>query len=1027
MARVKPTPLYKALFLWERRVHWSSALFFRVGLTKIRGWKKLSGFRKSPSNFNQRLHFDGLTLVSLIALLGQIGTSPKKCADTSWIQNLDTEYRHHKLDDFRGQFEVFDEFLERGVIAPFSTQIFMACRRIHALAKRDGHDSNAFFREILQTIEQLVIKSFVLTLNVSSMKGELVGENESERYQSFVARFNSPLYRQQFFEEYPVLFRIVVSRLDCWMIAVEELIYRLLTDRRILEKEFKISTTDTVVAVKCAGDTHNNGRSVTVLEFRSGAKIVYKPRSTSLERSFQSYLGYFNSVIPDLDLRKISVIDQENYGWVEFVHYAKPMPGFVSDRYHYKLGFLTAIVYSINGVDIFFENLIASGSDPVIIDLESMFHTSIDSISNDSPLNALQSALHASVTGIGVLPHPCQGSSETEVFDVTVLGAAVDAKAPYKVSGIKNFGRVDMKITEIPGWINEATSVSTDGGLERDTARHVFDGLSDGFECLRRYCRELIEHDGVIDRCFMGTRRRLIVRDTKVYGALQSDETHPDLVRDQVDREWHIDNLWAETHERPNLLRFIKSEIIQIRQGDIPYFYGSVDSCSVEGGDGSIIELEDILAETPISKAKAKIRDFSVEEQREQLRLAATSLALYRMPGVTQPELHENASDLQNLMEIVRFVTRRAKTLKEIAWFDTSYNPVPSAKDVDPVNVIPSDPFLYEGVLGLSMFLHDVWRVTGDQSILESSLSFVDAVLTEVDSNSGYSPSGFVGLSSVIYVVNRAVESGTEAYKKYESKLPVLLNVVSNKLSQERKLDFLIGIAGVGCAILPYVRRSSSDVGVRVLNEIYIRLTKSGREILRGNKAIDGLDYFRGFSHGISGLALALYRIGRYLNDGFSEEISTKLLLHEYELVRSGQWTDRHSYGGEPLVGWCHGSAGIALALSSMPEIIDRSKDVENYYELAVENTLKNYDYESKCLCHGTLGNLLCLQATEIDDFKIQQLKRESEIALAKYGFKSLGAAQTMSVGLMTGLVGAGYYLLGQVAPDTNFKFLSLD
>jgi lantibiotic modifying enzyme len=110
-----------------------------------------------------------------------------------------------------------------------------------------------------------------------------------------------------------------------------------------------------------------------------------------------------------------------------------------------------------------------------------------------------------------------------------------------------------------------------------------------------------------------------------------------------------------------------------------------------------------------------------------------------------------------------------------------------------------------------------------------------------------------------------------------------------------------------------------------------------------------------------------------------------------------------------------------------MPEIINRSKDVENYYELAVENTLKNYDYESKCLCHGTLGNLLCLQATEIDDFKIQQLKRESEIALAKYGFKSLGAAQTMSVGLMTGLVGAGYYLLGQVAPDTNFKFLSLD
>jgi lantibiotic modifying enzyme len=109
-----------------------------------------------------------------------------------------------------------------------------------------------------------------------------------------------------------------------------------------------------------------------------------------------------------------------------------------------------------------------------------------------------------------------------------------------------------------------------------------------------------------------------------------------------------------------------------------------------------------------------------------------------------------------------------------------------------------------------------------------------------------------------------------------------------------------------------------------------------------------------------------------------------------------------------------------------MSEIINRSGEVARYFEFAVENTLQRYDYESKCLCHGTLGNLLCLQATKKEDIRIQRLKRQSEVALVKSGFRSLGAAQTMSTGLMTGLVGAGYYLLGQEVPSTDFGFLTL-
>ena len=1026
MSKNKIAEFYKALYLFERRIHWSSALFLFLGLRKIRGWKKLSGFRRSENNFGRRLSIDGLNFIKLVAILGQKRTYPKPSCDLSWAIRASNDWHANELNALRGRFAIYDEFLERGVITPFAEQISDAINRVQAVAQKEDHDTNVFLTSILQSVEQLTMKSFVLTLNINRIKGGIAGQNESEQYRVFLDHFNSSHFRQCFFREYPVLTRIVISRLDLWVKATTELILRLASDRSTLEEVLGIEVSDPLVSVKSAGDTHNSGRSVTVLFFRSGSAVVYKPRSTSIEEGFQKYLEFFNTIVPDLNLRQIRVINKGTYGWVEFVRYSKPEAGLVSDRYHYKLGFLTGIVFSLNGVDVFFENLIAADADPVIIDLESMFHTPIDTGLDASPFASSQLRLHSSVTGIGVLPHPGRGASETEVFDVTVLGAAVNAQAPYNVSSIENFGRVDMKITETPGWIHETTSSSVDGALDSAHANLVFDGLKSAFKCIRGQSARLSSPNGVVDQCFSGAERRLIVRDTKVYGSLQSDESHPDLLRDQSDREWHFDNLWSETIERPNLLRFINSEIMQLRDGDIPYFTGGLDSLSVRGADGTLINLEGILAETPIAKARSKIMNFSSAEECEQLRLAATALGLSELTKVTQPNLKLESTPLLNSLEIVDFISRRTEVLGGSTWYDTSLNPVPAAKNIDPVNVVPSDPFLYEGVLGTAMYFFDVWRINGDPKILQSSLRFTDSVLEEVAVNKSFSPSGFVGVASVIYVINRALEKGINAYEKYESSLPGLLIEVNEKVSQEEKLDFLLGIAGVGAAILPYVKRTSDKVGFKILRAIYKRLQESTDILLAEKSKIPGLDYLRGLSHGISGLALAIHRIGQLLSDSDAEDRTIKLLTLEQEFVLSGGWTDSHSYEGQPLVGWCHGSAGIVLALSQMPSITSAVDNIATYYESAFENTLERYDFQSRCLCHGSLGNLLCLQAARRKKEQVEMQMLRGERSLLTYGFRSLGAAQSMSAGLMTGLVGAGYYLLAREHSETDFDFLTL-
>ena len=74
-----------------------------------------------------------------------------------------------------------------------------------------------------------------------------------------------------------------------------------------------------------------------------------------------------------------------------------------------------------------------------------MFHTSIDVQDEKSPIKALQLLLYASISGIGILPQPGRGASDSELFDVSVMGARKNAQAPYKVTGIENFGRADMR------------------------------------------------------------------------------------------------------------------------------------------------------------------------------------------------------------------------------------------------------------------------------------------------------------------------------------------------------------------------------------------------------------------------------------------------------------------------------------------------------------------------------------------------------------------------------------------------------
>lgn len=1019
--------LFKCWFLVECQTEkWSFTDFLR-GVKKAYSWKNLKTFRKSRILFKERLAYSSINFFEFCTLLGKKSIKLKKNIELEWFFDSLRYFESNTEENSKEErFRILLKYQKRGIISPFFSLISGAVNKLSNSLGVTDEEIEIFLDFLLNSLENLIRRAFVLELNIQKIRGNLLGDTDLEKFENFIKNFENRDECFKFILKYPVLFRAVVKKINSWTDSTSEFLERLKSDRKLIENQFNIVSDSKIISIIESGDSHNNGRSVFIVKFACGNSLVYKPRSTSLELKFQLYLNFFNSNVPNLNLKTIIVADQGNYGWVEFVIYRNQKNEEESVNYHFKLGFLTSLVYSLGGVDIFFENLISSGADPVIIDLETMFHTPIETYSKQSPVEAYQKFLNESVSGIGILPLPHIGFTESEIFDISVMGSKVNAKAPYTVNSFENFGLANMRIIEIPGWINETKSNTEDSISFKSKATHYYKGLKIGLEFILENKQIIYSDEGIIYRLFNNSIRRLIVRDTKVYGSLQQDETHPDLLRNQWDREIHLDNLWTDIIERPSLVYFIKSELNQMKLGDIPYFSGFLSSLKVNGGDGSIIDLSGVISESALEKILNKKKSFNRDTMNDQLFIASAILGIENLEEITQPRFDKNKSSLENSMIIAKFLISKTKYVGGNLWLGTTINPVPKASNSDLVRVVPSDPFLYEGILGVAMYLYDLWSVTKDLECLNTSVLLFDSVFKEIEEKDFFSTSGFVGLASVVYSINRCMEREIIPLKKYENNLSVLIGRICDKIRLENKLDFLLGISGTATALIPYTERTRNKKGHAILKDSQDRLRQSAKKLLNSTELIEGMDFLRGFSHGISGLAYALYKLGEYFKEETDHDLIVDMLLKESKATKESDWTDSHRLNGNSLVGWCHGSAGIALALASMPKIYSKNSEVRAYYNRAILNTSEYGNFHSKCLCHGTIGNYLIMDFCKKDSEGYRDNFFSIKNDLLENGFSSLNSAQSMSIGLMTGFAGAGYFLLSSEEKSINYDFINL-
>src|ERR1700694_4233714 len=382
----------------------------------------------------------------------------------------------------------------------------------------------------------------------------------------------------------------------------------------------------------------------------------------------------------------------------------------------------------LHATDFHYENLIACGEHPVLVDLESLFHPNLhpengDGKDND-PLLFAHEQLSESVFRIGLLPFRFAVNDEQqEGVEISGLGGAGKQKTPYPVGAWEGVATDEMRFVrkriDMPPQRNRPRLQGSEVNA-LDYQQEIINGFADTYKLLEQNRNQLLSPDGPLVS-FANVPVRCIARPTQVYGSLLTESYHPNLLRDALDRERHFDNLWSEALHNPVLRKLISHERGDLWRSDVPVFTARPASTHLWSSSNEVIP--DCLHETPLAIVQRRLQQMGAEDLDRQtwfIRAAMTALAMESESAApvrsfspsTLPAPEARAEDfLEMAIAAGEYLLKSAirGTDGGVAWIG-----------LDSVlerfwELTPTGMDLYNGIPGIALFLAYLGKAIGDR------------------------------------------------------------------------------------------------------------------------------------------------------------------------------------------------------------------------------------------------------------------------------------------------------------------------
>ncbi len=868
------------------------------------------------------------------------------------------------------------------------------------------------------------------------------------------------------FEDKPVLLRLLATLVRQWLDTSHEFVARLAADLPTIRRDvLHANAGSRVTAVeRDLSDPHNGGRSVHVVHFGDGARVVYKPKDLRLDVAWHALIERLNDADPPVTLKAVRSIAGDGYGWSEFIDHAPCADDAGFALFFQRAGAWLALFHVFAATDLHQENMIACGDHPVPIDLETILQPSADEHKAADPegeaFNAAIDIIANSVMTVGLLP--AYGRSvDNNVFVMGGMTADWGARTVIKWNAINSDAMRPTKVQE-PGETN--TNLPHRDGRHAKFADHI-DGFVAGFADYARFLYRQTRSKGpaLLFDGFAGVPVRKVIRPTRFYymllQRLKDHRTMDDgaawsAQADFMARlsEWdkESDPLWP-------LLRAERAALLTL---NVPHFVAPSDGGTIGDAYGASVRTD---AVSGLARARDRLQNLDDREiawQIEVIRENTNSL----LPAEARPQPNAKEeialahADLASAK--AAFIAEADRIAAELAGYAIRRGPAAAwigldwLGDSEVFQLVCLGPDLYNGSAGIAFFLAAHAAATGHESSGELALAAVAQLRKNLKSRNAPRLSralgigAATGLGSIVYALAAMAKCLDNGDLLADAEAATRL-FTDELIAADKQLDVMGGSAGAILALLRLHRdtRSTAVLGRAVKCGEHLlaqprvgsdsRRTWIGQEFraqtigARGPGAPPPGRGLNGMSHGAAGFAYALSSLAAASGREDFADAAAECMAYEdssYDEAHHN-WPDLRGADAPAWpCQWCHGAPGIGLARLGMRRFDGKSAklqaepiatDIRNA-AIAVEGASSGL---LDTLCCGSLGRIEfmgeaagALARGDLRALAARRLLTVLQRAAAAGDYRWNSGKRQFNLGLFRGLCGVGYTLLRQAA-----------
>ncbi len=370
------------------------------------------------------------------------------------------------------------------------------------------------------------------------------------------------------------------------------------------------------------GDFHD-GKSTAIVKLLNDVQLVYKPNSGKITTGFHNFLDWVNHQ-NNTNHHTYKILDKGHYHWLEFVKYVECQSEEELALYYQRCGVLLAVIYALNGCDFHYENVIAHGAYPVVIDHETVIQPKVD----PSYLTLFKSrGLELQDTVYGSMLLPNQEVMNTMPSGMCGFGWHKQTRFNGLTSvGMNRFTKDWKVVADFFTYYLYKNNIPMFNG-EKVYPYQYLNQLIEGFESTYQLLLEhrnlLVSSDSPL-KSFDQTRIRYIWRPTSVYAKILKKVRLPQNLKDKKNYEesirYYLSKAFKNVSKESDLWLIYEHEVTQMLRGDIPFFEMDSSSHDLITEHGRIKNFFELNAVENIHRKLNKLSPEDLEYQKNLIK-----------------------------------------------------------------------------------------------------------------------------------------------------------------------------------------------------------------------------------------------------------------------------------------------------------------------------------------------------------------------------------------------------------------------